>query len=382
MKRKTAKRMGLTLIITLLIISIQSTAQGAITVDGTADTGEWGAGSQVATDPLDVYLTDTGDHPHDPPPYARSGYDATGLWACYQTSDERWYFRVDVDGRAGDSDSQTGTAGNLGVGTHGSDGGPLIVLPSTDATGIGPSEIYRLHLQYESGGALTTANFGGNSTILPDTAFAVSGLVGSAAYGTSYNPGVIEWGFDRLQIFPAGTEYNRLWVSAEMNDSNDRVTADQILPVLVIGQDVQAQCGGDPVVIGDSATFGVQYSVPSGAALGIGNGTVTVAVPTGTSFVSADSGGTLAGGVVTWSLGDLNPGDTGEVHVTLTMDDTMSSLEITAGMTCDEGLYSTDSCTSPVTEPPTIPALDETGMVLFVLLLASGAVLSIRHRDA
>jgi len=71
----------------------------------------------------------------------------------------------------------------------------------------------------------------------------------------------------------------------------------------------------------------------------------------------------------------------GEVHVTLSIDDTMSSLEIAAGMTCDEGLNSTDSCPSPVTEPPTIPVLDETGMVLFVLLLASGAVLSIRRRD-
>jgi len=108
--------------------------------------------------------------------------------------------------------------------------------------------------------------------------------------------------------------------------------------------------------------------------------TITVAVPTGTSFVSADNGGTHAGGVVTWSLGNLNPGDTGEVHVTLTIDDTMSSLEITAGMTCAEGLYSTDSCTSSVTEPPTIPVLDDTGMVLFILLLAAGAVLSIRSR--
>lgn len=382
MKRKTAKRMGLVLFIALLMALTRGAAQGAITLDGTAGAGEWEGGSQVATDPLDVFLTDTGNQPHDPPTYARSGYDAIGLWANYQTSDDRWYFRIDVDGRAGDSDSQNGTAGNLGVGTHGPDGGPLVVQPFVDATGIGPSEIYRLYLQYESGGALTTADFGGNSTILPGTVFATSGLVGSAAYGTSSNPGTIEWGFDRLQIFPAGTEYNRLWVSAEMNDGNDRVTTDQVPPVLVIGLGVQAQCGTNPVVVGDSAIFGVQYSVPSGAALGIGNVMITVAVPTGTSFVSADSGGTCAGGVITWSLGNLNPGDTGEVHVTLTIDDSISSLEIAAGMTCDEGLNSTDSCTSSVTEPPTIPALDETGMALLVLLLAAVAVLTIRRRYA
>jgi len=263
MKRKTAQRIGVALIITLLTVSIHGAAQGAITVDGTAGAGEWDASSQVAADSLDVFLTDTGVHPHTSPTYARSGYDAIALWAYYQTSDDRWYFRIDVDGRAGDSDSQTGTAGNFGVGTHGSDGGPLVVQPFTDATGIGPSEIYRLHLQYESGGAPTTAGFGGNSTILPGTAFATSGLTGSAAYGTSFNPGIIEWGFDRLQVFPAGAEYNRLWVSAEMQDNNDRVSADQIPPVLVIGQDVQAQCGGDPVVIGGQPSVRSTASLPA-----------------------------------------------------------------------------------------------------------------------
>jgi hypothetical protein len=44
--------------------------------------------------------------------------------------------------------------------------------------------------------------------------------------------------------------------------------------------------------------------------------TLSATVPKGASFVSADTGGTLTGGVVTWNLGTLRTGSNVQVHAT------------------------------------------------------------------
>ena len=374
---KGVKFIVLVLLMAFSMLLIQVPLINAITLNGVAGTGEWDPAWQVSTDPLDVSVTGIGIHPHEAPYYARSGYEGIALWGHYQGADDRWYFRIDVDGRAGDSDSQYGTAGNLGVGTHGFDDGPL---STSDSPGIGASERYRLNFQYESGGLISTSALGGDSSIVPGVISPATGdITGNAAYGTSV-PGVIEWAFDPLQIFPAGSQYRQLWVSPQMGDSSDEVSDDSIPSALVIGQDIQAQCPSGSIVVGDSANFGVQYSVPSTAHQGISNVAITVDIPAGTSFVSADNGGISAGGVITWSIGDLNPGDSGEVHFTLSIDTTMASVEIIAGMTCDEGLYCNSTCASTVTQA--IPALEKTGLTALLLLLAASAILVIRRRSA
>jgi len=359
------------------MVCFQSAAADAITLDGLAGVDEWDPSSFLTSDPLDVFLTDTGVHPHDSPTYARSGYDATGLWAKYQETDDRWYFRIDVDGHAGDSDSQVGTVGNPGVGTHGFDGGPLVALPSMDQTGIGPSEAYLLHIQRAIGGTTSTAIFGGNSALLPGGVFTSMGLQGSAAYGTSVNPGVIEWAFDRSTIFNNDDEHNRLWISVQMGDSNDRVSDDEIDQVLVVGQDVQVQCGERPLVVGGTQTFEIQYSEPVDAIQGISNVIITVPLPAGTSFLNADNGGTLAGGKITWVPGNLNPGDTGNLHFTLSINNNMTSLPVVSEMDCLEGLHSTSTCTASVTQ--SVPALGETGLMALFLILATAAILIMRR---
>ena len=346
--------LGLVLVLSLTLT--QAAAQGTINLDGVASTGEWDPAWQVATDPLDVSVTGTGAHPHDAPTYARSGYDATGLWARYQAGDTRWYFRLDVDGRAADSDSQTGTAGSLGVGTHDVDGGPLGI----DSTGIGLPEAYRLRFQYQSGGSMRITTLGGDSAILPGVLSPTIGdVIGSAVYSTTFDPGIIEWAFDRAVLLPDGSIHNQLWVSAQIGDNSDQVSDDDITPVLLVGHDVQAQCAASPIVIGDQETFPVHYIVPAAAALGISNVTITVPVPTGTSFVSASNGGTYANGLITWSLGDLAPGDAGQVTFTLNIDDQMTSLSVSAEITCDEGLRynSTTECglLAPTPQPPEPP---------------------------
>ncbi|MBI3072170.1 MAG: DUF11 domain-containing protein [Deltaproteobacteria bacterium] len=68
---------------------------------------------------------------------------------------------------------------------------------------------------------------------------------------------------------------------------------------------------------GSSITFTISYGNTAG---GTAEGAVIKdAIPAGTTFVSATGGGTFASGVVTWTLGDLAPGASGSVSVTVSV---------------------------------------------------------------
>ncbi len=199
---------------------------GSIVLDGAG--GDWDAGWQMADDGLDVFITDSQLHPHQAPTFARSGYDAIALWAHYQPADDTWYFRIDVDGRAGDSDSQTGTADDPGVGTHGPDQGPLVASPFLDGIGLGNSEAYKLGFQCAQGAAGLTAEISNSEAILPGVvAPTTMGLDGLAVYSTTV-PGVVEFAFHRATLFPGDVACPQLWLSAQVGDNNDRVSDDQI----------------------------------------------------------------------------------------------------------------------------------------------------------
>ncbi len=333
----------------LALLAGQTAAQGPIVLDGVGD--DWDPAWQVATDGLDVYLTDTRVHPHHSPTYARSGYDAIGLWAHYQAGDDRWYFRLDVDGRAADSDSAVGTPGDLGVGTHGPNEGPLVMAPFEDGVGLGNSEAYKLGFQFESGSAGATTELGPGTEILPGViASTTDGLVGQGVYSTTV-PGVIEFALDRATLFPPGTPHSQLWLSAQLGDNNDRVSDDQVTATLVIALDLVAYCPAAPIVVGQEATFPLDYAIPAAAAMGASNVVLTVAVPPGTTFVGASGGGSESGGVITWPLGNLAPGDAGQVTFTLRVDDPLTSLTIHSELACAEGLRVQASDECPVQQP-------------------------------
>jgi uncharacterized repeat protein (TIGR01451 family) len=76
----------------------------------------------------------------------------------------------------------------------------------------------------------------------------------------------------------------------------------------------------DPVVAGTNLTYTltVHNQGPSNAS----SVTVTDALPTGTSFVSADGGGTNGAGTVTWSLGSMAPGADTILHLVVRVDTT------------------------------------------------------------
>lgn len=327
--------------------------QGPIVLDGVAGAGEWDPSWQVTTDPLDVFRTDEGGHPHDPATFARSGYDATALWAHYDDTTAAWYFRLDVDGRVADSDGQWGAdANNLGVGTHANDFGPLVLFPGEDGSGIGPSEVYRLLFQYQSGGPFSAAKLGDSSAILPGVVFpTTAGLAGQGVYSTTFSPGVLEWAFARDVIFPGGSDHGELWLAAQLGDSEDRVSDDSVAPVLLVGLDQSVGCPASPAVQGYQATFSTVYTVSTAAALGANGVTLTVGVPAGATFVGAGSGGTESGGLITWSLGDLSPGDTGQVTFTLDIDGATTSLALDSSVSCVEGLHPVSTTVCPVREP-------------------------------
>ncbi|MBU0491195.1 MAG: DUF11 domain-containing protein [Chloroflexi bacterium] len=345
-----------TLVVLGLVLSVAglwatlAMAQTSIILDGMGD--DWDPAWQVATDPLDVTVTGTGNHPHEAPTYARSGYDATALWAHYDVSAATWYFRLDVDGRIADSDSQTGTPGNLGVGTHAVDQGPL----GGDSTGIGTPEAYRLRFQYQDGGPVSVAELAGDSTIVPGVlAATTAGLTGQGVYSTTFNPGILEWAFARNVIIPVGSNHQELWLGAQMGDNSDQVSDDDVSAILLVALDLGAGCPQGPIVVGEQATFPLDYAVPAAAAQGPHDVVLTANVPAGTAFISASNGGTESGGVITWHLGDLNVGDAGQVTFTLRVNDVMSSLTINSQMTSAEGLQDQATNECPVQTPaPTL----------------------------
>ncbi|MBN1890267.1 MAG: hypothetical protein JW850_19885 [Thermoflexales bacterium] len=366
---------------------------GPITLDG--DGGDWNPAWQVATDGLDVSITGTRDHPHDAPTYARSGYDATALWAYYDAAGATWYFRLDVDGRPGDSDSQTGTAGNPGVGTHGPDSGPLVSASFTDGNGLGTSETYRLGFTYElpaSGVSVMSAELGPGAGILPGTPSALSGLVGQGIYGTGVNPGVIEFAFAQAVLFPSGASpENELWLSAQAGDNQDNVSDDTVPVVLLTAMDLDlaAACSTIPaaVSVGDQVALAVDYVVPSAMAMDHLNDVVLTAnVPAGTTFVSATNGGAESGGVITWRLGNLNSGTSARVSFTVRLD-TLGTITVQTGLRSAEGLrdVATTQCAvaAPV-QPSTPSAVPEASTLILLSSAVSGlagyAALQIRAR--
>src|SRR5262249_22880814 len=75
----------------------------------------------------------------------------------------------------------------------------------------------------------------------------------------------------------------------------------------------------DPVRFGDSLEYTLRYGNAGGSAQL--TTVLTVTLPTGTTATATTGSGVISGNTVTWMLGTLNPGDTGERRVTVSVDD-------------------------------------------------------------
>ncbi len=151
----------------------------------------------------------------------------------------------------------------------------------------------------------------------------------SADHGGTTMAGTVTWSLG--DINPAATVTLTLVVKvdpARTTDLSNTATVSSTTTDLTLGNNSVAETTAvitradvsitkadsvDPVIAGNNLTYTivVTNNGPSVAP----SVSVSDAVPAGTSFVSADHGGTNSAGTVTWSLGDFNPTDT----VTLTL---------------------------------------------------------------
>lgn len=91
------------------------------------------------------------------------------------------------------------------------------------------------------------------------------------------------------------------------------VTANRILNLVVAESH-------DPVAVDDALTFTLDFGVSASSA-GSPNAKISFPLPPGTTFQSATQGGTLVNNNrVDWSLGSLNPGESGQRSLTVTVN--------------------------------------------------------------
>lgn len=83
----------------------------------------------------------------------------------------------------------------------------------------------------------------------------------------------------------------------------------ELAPLVHLTQDAPADISGDEI------TFHAAWD--NSGTTTARSGVLTLGVPAGTTLVSASAGGNEAGGVVTWSLGNLLPSMSGEVSITV-----------------------------------------------------------------
>jgi uncharacterized repeat protein (TIGR01451 family)/MYXO-CTERM domain-containing protein len=144
--------------------------------------------------------------------------------------------------------------------------------------------------------------------------------------------------------------------------------------------DVSLTKAGPAAVNGNQISYTIAYA-------NTGNGiaeaaTITDAIPAGSTFVSASNGGTFAGGVVTWNIGNLAIGATGNVTLTVgvTADGTFANqakIQFKIGVstkTITSNTVTTTRTQAPADQPPVAnpdTATTSVGTALDVPVLAN-----------
>jgi hypothetical protein len=349
----------------------QALAQG-INVDG--DGSDWDPAWVVVVDPYDCaygteitatrFSTGTGHT------YSRWGYEVISFYTHFVT--DTWYFRLDTDGRPGDSDSNPGTVSNPGVGTTAKDSGNLA---SIDPSGLGPGEAYRLYFDYngdndvEDGVELSGFAVLPNS---PNTKYQTYNplflpTLGYAAYSDAYTPtGVVEFSITNTQLYPAGECRSAMRVRAQAGSnysavSNDEVPGPNLLLDLLdfeVGMNVITVTGSNVV------TYSIPYTITGNAITPAHNAYITQTLDANSYFDSCSGGascshaGGTPGGVVTWLLSTpITPGMPSATGIVTSVIRTSALANQTSPvrLSADEGLCAESSTTFS----PTLVSLSE-----------------------
>lgn len=163
-----------------------------------------------------------------------------------------------------------------------------------------------------------------------------------------------------VKVTKTGTYSNKAMAMADggLTAESQAIGLKATQPVL----EAKAECPGG-LLIGRPAT--VKFTVTNKGDAACKGTTFVAAVPSGTTFVSADNGGAMAGGNVTWNLAEMAPGSSKTVSMQLrTSGAGQVSVSGTARCTCAEAV--TASCTFGVTGSPDLGTLltDDEGVVL------------------
>lgn len=245
---------------------------------------------------------------------------------------------------------------------------------------------------------ITYGNTGGataSSVVIKDPLPAGSTFV-SATGGGTFAAGVVTWNIGTLNAGVTGQTVsftvNVTATSGSVDNTGYTIEATGIAPIP--GPPVFTTVGGTAanltitkaapgtVVTGSNLTYTITYgNTGSAAAPSV---VISDTVPTGTTFVSATNGGTLTAGVVSWTIGTVNAGVTGQtvsftVHVTATSGTiTNGTYQIQSGSLAPVAGTAVNT-TVQGAPAAAIPTLGRTGVLVLALLLAVVAVATLRR---
>lgn len=213
-------------------------------------------------------------------------------------------------------------------------------------------------LTYANTGDSAATNVTLNDTVPAQTTFV------AASAGGFFAAGVVTWNVGTVPPLTSGTVSFTVQVDAPLADgtvlhnTTYSVDSDQTLPVSGPPVDttvdsapalcIHKAAGPDPVGADEDLTYLIVFGN-----LGTDQATnvvITDTVPADTTFVSASDGGTEAGGVVTWNVGTLLPGERRSVRLIVRVNDPLSN-----GTTLTNATFGIDS-----TETPYVPGLPVT----------------------
>src|SRR5207247_657725 len=202
-----------------------------------------------------------------------------------------------------------------------------------------------------------TGNANATGVVLTDTVPANTTFVSATAGGTLAS-GVVTWSPGNLAAGASGSVQMVVRVASPLAngtsitnstysiDSNETspVNGAAVSTATLAGPTLSASMtdAPDPVGAGANLTYTIAYT--NSGATGATGVVITDTVPANTTFVSATAGGTLASGVVTWSVGNLAAGASGSVQMVVRVASPLAN-----GTSITNSTYSIDSNeTSPV----------------------------------
>jgi len=288
--------------------------------------------SNVCADPLFANTASNDYHIQTTSP-AKDAGKSTGMPAGRTTDINNTIASLHGFPSYADNQAQAGAEWDVGADEFSSGSSPNMTISKTDSPDpvvAGNNITYTL--SYANTGGASATNVVISDTVPTNTTF-VSATAGGAFGGgiTTWNLGtVISGGSGTVQMvvqvaspLANGTVISNAYSITCTEQGSVVGTLDTTtvtsLPFLILGK----SDAPDPVLAGSNITYTLAYSnTGTAGATGV---VITDTVPVNTTFVSATGGGTLGGGVVTWTIGAVNAGASSTVQMVVTVGAGMAS---------------------------------------------------------